>query len=311
MSPAPAGTGIALRLVRATPCVARVRWWGADGRVVGDKRVHDATTLITVPAGTWHVEVGDDRSAHDPSRLASAHVEVQVRHGWRTAAQAPLLRGAVLTGSVRTADDDRARWAQVEASGPDGRLLRTRTDGLGVFTLAGLSPGTDVLVSARSRWHQATPVLVRPTSEAGPRMVLRLSQPLLGASRPGGTDPVVGGALRGVVLDADGERASYAAVVELRDARGSLLARTRTDREGRFVVGGDLPASAGLTVVVKSGPGDVVVDRVHLRGLSVGAGQLVDLGTVRITRAPRRPRPHRASLPRATAAALRLPSTRM
>ncbi|GHJ59032.1 hypothetical protein NOK12_15500 [Nocardioides sp. OK12] len=311
MSPAPAGTGIALRLVRARPCVARVRWWGPDGRLGGDKRVHDATALVTVPAGTWLLDVEDDRSSHDPSRLAPARLEVQVRDGWRTAAQAHLLPGAVLTGSVRTAQDTRARWAEVEASGPGGTLVRTRTDGLGVFTLAGLGAGSDVLVSARSRWHQATPVLARPTRPAGPRLVLRLAQPLLGASRPGGTDPVVGGALRGVVLDADGERASYAAVVELRDARGSLLARTRTDRGGRFVVGGDLPAAAGLTVVVKSGPGDVVVDRVHLRGLAVGAGQLVDLGTVRMTRAARRPRPARASLPRATAAALRLPSTRV
>ncbi len=27
------GTGIDLRLVRARPCVARVRWWSADGRL--------------------------------------------------------------------------------------------------------------------------------------------------------------------------------------------------------------------------------------------------------------------------------------
>ena len=305
------GTGIDLRLVRARPCVARVRWWSADGRLAGDKRVHDATTLLRVPPGSWRVEVEDARSSHDPARLAPGRAHVEVRAGWRTAAEVRLAPGATVTGSVRTASDGRARQVLVEAATTDGTRVHTRSDALGVFTLAGLPRGVDLLVGARSRWHQATPLLVRIGPAPAPRLVLRLAQPLLGASRPGGVDPVVGGALRGLVLDADGERASYAAVVELRDARGTLLARTRSDREGRFVVGGDLPDRAGLTVVVKSGPGDVVVDRVHLRGLAVGAGQLVDLGTVRLTRSPRRPRPARASLPRASAASLRLPSTRV
>ena len=88
------GTGIDLRLVRARPCVARVRWWSADGRLAGDKRVHDTTTLLRVPPGSWRVEVEDARSSHDPARLAPGRAQVEVRAGWRTAAEVRLAPGA-------------------------------------------------------------------------------------------------------------------------------------------------------------------------------------------------------------------------
>jgi len=94
-------------------------------------------------------------------------------------------------------------------------------------------------------------------------------------------------------------------------SRGVLLGRTRTDHRGRFVVGGDLPASSGLTVVVKSGPDRIAVDERRLRGLGCREAQLVDLGEVSLPRVLHDPRPARASLPRATAAAMSLPATRV
>jgi len=305
----PRGT-LRLRLLRSAPCVVRVSW-SRDGVEVGARRVYDATAALRLPPGEWTVDVSDERAADDPTRLAPARLQVTIRDGWATDAEATLSAGAVARGMVRTAADGRSRYAAVQAVAADGRVFRTRADGRGAYVLAGLPADLALMLSARSRFDQSSPVLVTLAAGRNRDHRLLLDQPLLGASRPGGVDPVVGGAFQGLVVDPATEQPAYAAVVELRDARGTLLARTRSDRQGRFVVGGDLPPSSGLTVVVKTGPESVVVDRVRLRGLACGQGQLVDLGTVCVQHAPRVPRPARADLARGTAAALTLPSTRI
>lgn len=300
---------VRLRIARPAPCVVRLRWW-SGGALVGEKRVHDATAALRLPAGRWSLEAVDDRVAEDPARLAAGAVEVDVRAGWRTDAEVALARGAVLVGNVRTGDGGWARWAAVEATYADGRVLRSRADGRGAFVLGGVGRGP-LLLRATKGAHQSTPQLLDPPPGRHPRLLLPLTEPLLGESRPGDAEPRVGAAFRGTVVDPLSDQPAYAAVVELRDARGALLARTRTDHAGEFVVGGTLPPSSGLTLVVKSGPDRAVVDRVELRGLACGEARLVDVGRVDLLWGARAPRPARASLPRATAAALRLPATRV
>ena len=99
---------IRLRLLAATPCVARVAWYAGD-RLVGQRRLWHRETDLILPEGRWTLEVTDERSAHDPARLAPTRLDVQVRAGWSTPVDAVLARGAVLTGFVADAAPRLAR----------------------------------------------------------------------------------------------------------------------------------------------------------------------------------------------------------
>lgn len=299
---------VRLRLVTASTCVARVAWY-AEGRLVGHRRVWHRETDLFLPAGRWTLEVTDERSVSDPTRLAATRVEVLVRPGWRTTTEVVLERGAVVRGFVAEAAPRLARFATVTATSADGRVHDVRSDGLGAYTLTGLAGGT-YLVRAAKGPRLSPPVLLEVPSGGSCELDHVLSEHAAG-SRAAATDLRVGAAFRGSVVDATTGEPAYAALVELRDARGTLLARSRADHQGRFVVGGDLPASSGLSLVVKSGPDRAVVDRRVLRGLSCGEAALVDLGAVVLPRGARPARPARHDLPRSGSAAMALPATRV
>ncbi|CAB4706134.1 MAG: hypothetical protein F2667_06280 [Actinobacteria bacterium] len=300
---------VRLRLERSAPAVLRLRWY-VDGVLVGEKRAHESTTLIRVPLErdehtTCTIEIHDDRDVADRRRLMTTRTVVALRGGWTVEATAELARGASISGTVARADG-LARFATVRAESADGVSVETRTDGRGEFTLAGL-PAGPLVVSAAGRRLVSTPQVV-PTVAGRPTWcTFVLSEP---APDPAPAPMRVGGALRGTVVDRDGGEPEWAAIVEVRDSRGLLLARTRTDRNGTFVVGGSLARSAGLTLVVRSGPGRIAVDTAVRRGVSVGEGQLADVGTVRLPRTPRRA-PLLPLHPRASTAAMRLPATRV
>lgn len=298
-----------VRLLPAQPCVARVAWY-ADGRMVGSRRLWHRETDLFLPAGAWTLEVTDEKAPHDPSRLAATRVEVTVRAGWRTTTEVVLDRGAAVSGTVRDEDAVPARFATVTATAADGRTFSVRADGRGEFTLAGLPAVTHLVRATKGTW-QSPPVLVEPQPGRTDTVELGLTERWTGVSRSGAAELRVGAAFTGVVLDPATGAPAYAAIVELRDARGTLLARGRADHSGRFVVGGDLVAASGLTLVVKSGPDRIAVDQKRLHGLSCNVAQLVDLGTVALPHALPRPRPERRSLPRTDARALSLPSTRV
>jgi hypothetical protein len=298
-----------VRLLPAQPCVARVTWY-ADGRRVGSRRLWHRETDLFLPAGTWTLEVTDEKAAHDPTRLAATRARVVVRAGWRTTADVVLERGAALSGTVRAQDGTPARFATVVATLADGRTVEVRADGRGEFTLAGL-PETTVLLRATKGTWQSLPSLLEPRAGRQGGVDLALTERWSGTSRSGAAELRVGAAFTGLVVDPATGAPAYAAIVELRDARGVLLARTRADHRGRFVVGGDLTASSGLTLVVASGPDRIAVDRKRLHGLSCGTAQLVDLGTVALPQGAPRPRPERHHLARTDARALSLPATRV
>lgn len=296
-----------VRLLPAQPCVARVTWYAA-GRRVGSRRLWHRETDLFLPAGTWDIEVTDEKAVHDPTRLAGTRVRVVVRAGWRATTDVVLERGAALSGTVRTQDGTPARFATVTATDADGRAIDVRADGRGAFTLAGLPEAAVLLRATKGAW-QSTPVLLETRAGRCDGLELALAERWL--PRSGAAELRVGAAFTGRVVDPGTGAAAYAAIVELRDARGTLLARSRADHGGRFVVGGDLDAASGLTLVVTSGPDRIVVDRKKVHGLACGTAQLVDLGTVSLPRAAARPRPERHHLARTDARALSLPSTRV
>lgn len=90
----------------------------------------------------------------------------------------------------------------------------------------------------------------------------------------------VGGVVSGRVVQ--GGVIQYSAVVRLLDAVGTELERTRTDADGRFVLGVGLPSSRGLTVEATSGPQTLHVTSAALADVVVLADTHRDLGDVHL-----------------------------
>ncbi|MCM0619867.1 carboxypeptidase-like regulatory domain-containing protein [Nocardioides bruguierae] len=306
-----------VELHRAAPCLARLRWFAGD-RLVGERRSWDARVVLPVEPGPVTVEVVDDRDGTDPLRLASVRVQLVVTGTDDEPAPVPveLARGSRLVGRVTAADGGLVRFARVTARASDGRTFAVRTDGLGRYVLGGL-PAVPLLVRATHRTGRSVSTALTPGVGR-----LHLHAPVLTlpplAPEPTDTPITAGGAFRGRVLaageQADGGRGVWAARVELRDAAGAVLARTRTDASGAFRVGGDLPSSSGLVLTVSSGPVRPVAGahptRTTVRGLSCGPAEVVELGSLTLPRTATTEQDAAAGglLPRA--AALRLPSVR-
>ena len=74
----------------------------------------------------------------------------------------------------------------------------------------------------------------------------------------------------------------YAATVTLLDATGRELERVRTDQAGRFELGRGLFCGRGLTVVASSGVETLHVTRTAVADVTVGPGEVQDLGDLRL-----------------------------
>ena len=296
---------IRVRAVRPGPSLLRLRWTH-EGRVLGERRLLGSLAVLHVPPGRVVVELLDERAPHDPRRQAPARRTLEARAGERHDVLLGLCRGASLRTEVRDHRGAPARFAEVEVLLTDGSRRTARADGAGVAVIAGLHAGpVQVRARRRGRVSAATGLTLRPGQPLQALLVLTRA-----AGEVAPTGPTrLGGAVRGRVVDAEDGTAVARARVELVDARGQVLARGRTDAQGVYVLGGDLPTTSGLTVRVRSGADRAVVDTAARRGVAVTPGQLTELGALALPRSERRvvvgsphPRGH---------AALRLPSLRV
>ncbi|MEV0275902.1 MFS transporter [Streptomyces sp. NPDC050610] len=132
---------------------------------------------------------------------------------------APLLTGVAITGIIRRDDGTpvpRAALTLIDATGR--QIGRATGEADGRYALAAPGPGSYVLVAVAGR-HQPRALTVTV------------------AGRPVALDVVLGGAgrLAGTVLTVDGSPAP-AALVTLTDAYGEIVATTRSDRDGGYVL---------------------------------------------------------------------------
>lgn len=296
-------TQVRVVVLRPGTCGIRIRW-SVEGRILGDRRVYDGAAILRVPVGPVAIEISDLRRDDDPDRLATTRGTITARAGWRSELTVHLQPGAVASGRVRSSAGAPVRFATVEAHLADGRTLTTRTDGRGEYLLAGLPAG---LVRIGATRHGLASIHHPVHAVAGRAAWSELDLTLPVVPAPTMAPSGVGGALRGRAVDADGEPLSLA-LVEVRDARGEVVARGRADRRGHFLVGGHLPAAAGLTVVVRTGPDRIVVDRRVVRGVGSRPGRVTDLGAVVVQRSPQRDVVHH---PRTPARGMRLPAIRL
>lgn len=295
---------VRIGIVRPGPSLLRLRW-SADGRVLGERRLLGDRAVLHVPAGPLVLELVDDRAAHDPRRQAPARTTLRTAPGSRHDVRLVMRHGASVHATLRRADGSPDRFGRLEVLLADGSVRHGRADGDGEVVVAGLPAGA-VRVSARSgdRVSTQVPVCLR----AGEGVALDLRADLAALTPPSLVPAALGGAVAGRVLDAATRTPVRAARVELRDARGTLLARGRTDATGHYLLGGDLGSVAGASVVVRSGPDRAAVDRAVVRGVAVTGSGVTAAPETLLPRTPSRlPALHE----RGTVTALRLPSLRV
>lgn len=140
------------------PCVVQIRWYDAEGRVLGRQRSYAGDWSLRLPAGRYFVAVTDERAESDPARFTDSVVAVVVRAGYvsevdvrltrdtsrsaaRPVAETPAPAG-VLQGRVVDGTDPEAglAGARVRLLDRDGRLVgRTRTETSGYFAFESLA----------------------------------------------------------------------------------------------------------------------------------------------------------------------------
>ncbi|WP_182524586.1 MSCRAMM family protein [Nocardioides dongkuii] len=150
------------------PCVVQVRWYAADGRCLGRRRVYAGPFRLVLPVGRYFLEVADERAASDPSRVETAVVaivvrdeyvaEVDVRLTRDTAASparpqrpAPRPCGVLECRVVDGADPTRPlSGARLRLLDRHGRLVaRARSDAGGRVAFEGLASAADLELVVR------------------------------------------------------------------------------------------------------------------------------------------------------------------
>ena len=149
------------------PCAVRITWFALDGRRLGRKRAYAGDFTLSLPAGSYFLEVEDERDEHDATRFTSAVVAVVVRVGQdaevdvhltrdtthRPVEAAPVAAPAgVLQGRVVDARDGVTplEGALVRLLDDNGRLVaRARTNSTGHFAFEQLTTARDLQLLVR------------------------------------------------------------------------------------------------------------------------------------------------------------------
>lgn len=261
------------------PCVVRISWYDADGRLLGRRRSRDLTYSLTLPPGIYRIDVEDDRPLSNERRHGSTRTMVEVVRGEAVEVPLHLTSGTTISGLVEI-DGECARYARVSLRHEDGEMVELRADGHGGFVATGLRPGAVTLSArdARRDWSGRPAEVGADRTEA---VTLRLDTPTGGLvvllTHPDGAAAL---ATRATFIHLDSGRSYPARVAEglcaitgvapgaydlvVEPARGSL--------GGRFAVGsvGDEQLGSACVVLGRSAiiTGRVVDGRLGLGELA-------------------------------------------
>lgn len=198
ITPRPLGSGsVVTTLGSLTPAAARLTVHDAAGRLVVRRRFHQLSLTLALATGRHTFSVEDERSPHDPSRLAGTTVTLDVSADGpdNTVATAALrlVPGAVVRATVRQ-DGAAGRFARVRATHADGHVVEARTDAAGAVALCGLRAGAWTLSATDARRSRcAAPITA--TVHAGDHTAVDLD---LDTETAGLLVRVVGAGVRGV-----------------------------------------------------------------------------------------------------------------
>lgn len=279
--------------------------------------------------------------AGEPARHAQVHVvhEDGACLSARADAEGRFVVAGLRPGAVTViAHDARRRWSGPPVRLDDGTadptdrtdlVLRLDTPTTGLVVTVGLADGAPLaptyatFVNLDTAQRHRVPVrdgLCAVTGVAPGLYDLEVEPALgslggrrsLGVARTGelASGQIVlspGATLEGRVVDLRSGQGDLAAVVTLVAADGTELERTRTSRDGHFLLGHGLATADELTVVVTGGPERRHVTRVAVADVTVTAGARCHLGDLALEPTCRA----RWTTARPDNAMMRLPATRV
>lgn len=138
---AAAGQGEVTGEIRPGSFPARMRWFDADWRFLGSRKVTNGIYSISLPPGTYYLQFTDERPAYHVDKFAPTDLKVRIRAGDLVQRNVTMQPGAAITGTVR-AGGKVAGGARVVAANSNEQTFETKANGKGQFAIGGLPVGS-------------------------------------------------------------------------------------------------------------------------------------------------------------------------
>ena len=119
----------------------KLLWFDKDWNYLGAKKANGGGYSLTLPPGTYRLQLVDQRPAYDTAKFAPTDVKVTVRANDLTARNIVMQKGASLTGTVKNGTGQPLKNARVVAARADGAAFATQANGKGQFAVGGLTAG--------------------------------------------------------------------------------------------------------------------------------------------------------------------------
>lgn len=119
----------------------KMRWFDADWRFLGSRKVTNGIYSLSLAPGTYYLQFTDERPAYNVDKFAPTDLKVRVRSGDFVQRNVRMQPGAAITGTVR-AGGQPAGGARVVAANSNEQSFETKANGKGQFAIGGLPIGS-------------------------------------------------------------------------------------------------------------------------------------------------------------------------
>ena len=147
----------------------KMRWFDADWRFLGSRKVTNGIYSISLAPGTYYLQFTDERPAYNVDKFAPTDLKVRVRSGDFVQRNVRMQPGAAITGTVR-AGGKPAGGARIVAANSNEQSFETKANGKGQFAIGGLPIGSySVFTYERTKTWVGRSTYVRGLDAGGRR----------------------------------------------------------------------------------------------------------------------------------------------
>lgn len=155
-----------------------VLWFDQSWNYLGHKVTRDSYSL-TLPAGTYRLQLVDQRPSYDVHKYAPTDITITVRANALTSRNVRLQKGAFITGTVRNGQKKPAAGARVVAANRAENSFTTTANKKGQFAVGGLPRGTYSVFTwdRKKRWVAKSTYAGSVRPGRGKDVTIRLTKP--------------------------------------------------------------------------------------------------------------------------------------
>lgn len=119
----------------------KMRWFDADWRYLGARKVTNGIYSLSLAPGTYYLQFTDERPAYNVDKFAPTDLKVRIRSGDFVQRNVRMQPGAAITGTVK-AGGKVAGGARVVAANANEQSFVTKANDKGQFAIGGLPDGS-------------------------------------------------------------------------------------------------------------------------------------------------------------------------